>query len=197
MDKLVSELLRFEIDQDKCTFNGYTSSDAYTVYLTDLFRTCSLAGIENDIYRNAIRVKLQDFDMLLNINLPSSDDVESIKRDYQNNSGLKPDVEWYTMLFAIRGIKEYYKDMVWAMLEPAPHSNNIDKTEKTPIEEDAKEWISYEELVANYDFKGVTSVKDVTWRKKHNFFPCKQDGKGYALRINVTLLKKWLNGEKE
>ena len=197
MENIVKELLRIEIDQEKHTFNGFSSSDAYTAYLTDLFRTSTLSGLENDIYRNAIRVKLQDFDMLLNINLPNNDDVKAIKIDYQSNPGLKSDVDWYTMLFEIRGIKEYYKDKVLAMLEPAPYSDNIDKTGQTPIEEDSEEWITYDKLVANYHFSGVTQVKDATWRKKHDFYPCKQDGKGCALRISVTLLKRWLNGEKE
>ena len=196
MEKLVSELLRFEIDESKRNFNGFSSSDEYTAYLNELYRNVTLSGLENEIYRNGIRVKLQDFKMLLNINLPNLIDVEAIKRDYQNNPGLKPDVEWYTMLFAIRGIKEYYKNKVLAMLKPAPHSSNIDETEQTHTE-DAEEWITYDKLVANYHFKGVTSVKDAKWRKKHDFYPCKQDGKGCALRISVSLLKKWLNRGKE
>ena len=53
MEKLVSELLRFEIDESKRNFNGFSSSDEYTAYLNELYRNVTLSGLENEIYRNA------------------------------------------------------------------------------------------------------------------------------------------------
>ena len=197
MEELISELLRMEVDHTNHLFNGCASSEAYTKYLTELFGKSNTSNLDNSVYANSIRIKLQDLDMLLNIHLPSTEDVEGIKRDYLTNPLLKQDVEWYTTLYNIRGIKEYYRDKIIELLQTdIISSNEIKISEQTPIE-DAREWITYKELIRDYHFKGVTRVKDAEWRKKHNFYPCKQDGKRCALRINVTLLKKWLNGEKE
>lgn len=197
MEELVSELLRMDVDHTNHLFNGYASSEAYTKYLTELFGKSNTSNLDNSVYANSIRIKLQDLDMLLNIHLPSTEDVEGIKRDYLTNPLLKQDVEWYTTLYNIRGIKEYYRDKIMELLQPdIISSNEIKISEQTPIE-DADEWISYEKLVAEYHFNGVKSVNDAEWRKKHNFFPCVQESKGYALRISRTRLKRWLNGEKE
>lgn len=135
--------------------------------------------------------------MLLDGYLPSAEDVEGIKRECLTNSLLKKDVEWYTTLYNIRGIKMYYRDKVMDMLKPIIiSSDETERTEQTPIE-DANDWITYEELVQNFHFVGVKNANDAAWRKKHNFFPCKQDGKGCTLRISVSALQRWLNGEKE
>lgn len=133
--------------------------------------------------------------LLLTTHLPHIDDVRSIERDYQTNPLLKSDVEWYRMLFSIRGIKEYYAQKVQAML--SPKKENIETEEHQHIEETDDEWITYNEMLKRFDFNGKTMVKDANWRKKHDFYPCKQDGKVCALRINVPLLKRWLNGEKK
>ena len=196
MEKFVSELLRIEIDDEKRTFNGFSSSDAYTEYLNDLFAKASLNGLDSDIYRNAIRIKLQDLDLLLTIHLPHADDVNSILRDYQTNPLLKHDVEWYKMLFSIRGIKEYYAQKVLEMLNLKVET--AETIEQPRIEETEDEWISYADLIKRYNFPGVTRVKDAKWRKKHNFYPCHQDGAGCALRISVTEIEQWLKErEKE
>lgn len=213
MEKLVSELLRFEIDENKHTFNGFSSSDAYTAYLNELYRNATLSGMDNVIYRNGIRGKLQELELRVNISLPNRGDVDAIERDYQTNPLLKRDVEWYRILFSIRGIKEYYAQKVQEILNPNTESvgievhPSIEKQEQHPhieetvenprIEETPNEWMTYEEMLERYDFKGKTMVKDAKWRANHKFYPCKQDGKGCALRISSTLLDKWLNGEKE
>lgn len=213
MEKLVSELLRFEIDENKHTFNGFSSSDAYTAYLNELYRNTTLSSMDNVIYRNGIRGKLQELELRLNISLPNRGDVDAIERDYQTNPLLKRDVEWYRMLFSIRGIKEYYAQKIQEMLNPniekveveahpcieEQEQNHIieEIAEKPRVEESSKEWMTYEEMLEQYEFTGKTMVKDAKWREKHGFYPCKQDGKGYALRISRTLLNKWLNREKE
>lgn len=198
MEELVSELLRMEVDHTKRLFNGYASSEAYTKYLAELFGKSDTSNLDSPVYANSIRIKLQDLDMFLDAYLPSAEDVEGIKRDYQTNTLLKKDVEWYTTLYNIKGVKEYYRDKVLDMLRPSIISpNEAERTELTPITEDTEEWINYQDLIKRYKFPGVTRVKDPEWRKKHDFFPCKQDGKNCAIRISVTLLEKWMNGEKE
>lgn len=213
MEKLVSELLRFEIDENKHTFNGFSSSDEYTAYLNELYRNTTLSGLENEIYRNGILGKLQELELRLNISLPNRGDVDAIESDYSHNPVLKRDVEWYRMLLYVRGIKEYYAQKILEILNPNTESVGIEvhpcieKQEKHPhieevvenpsIEETPNEWMTYEEMLEEYNFTGKTMVKDAKWRENHKFYPCKQDGKGYALRISRTLLNKWLNGEKE
>ena len=213
MEKLVSELLRFEIDENKHTFNGFSSSDEYTAYLNELYRNATLSGLENEIYRNGTLGKLQELELRLNISLPNRGDVDAIESDCNNNPALRLDVEWYRMLLYIRGIKEYYAQKILEILKPNTESAeievhpSIEKQEQHPhieetvenprIEETPNEWMTYEEMLERYDFNGKTMVKDAKWRAKHKFYPCKQDGKGCALRISSTLLDKWLNGEKE
>ena len=72
-------------------------------------------------------------------------------------------------------------------------------SDKQPQQEmpTVEEWISYPEMLKRYNFRGMKSVKDAQWRKKHNFYPCKQDGKGCAMRISASKLDKWLRGEPE
>ena len=73
------------------------------------------------------------------------------------------------------------------------HSNTLPQQGKPIVDE----WIDYPELIKRYNIRGLKSVKDAQWRKKHNFYPCKQDGKGCAMRISVSKLDKWLRGEPE
>lgn len=197
MEELVNELLRMEVDDLHRLFNGFGSSEAYADYMANLFRMSDSSNLDNLAYANRLLVKLQDLEMLLDIHLPTSEALDSLNRDYQISPHLKRDVEWYTMLFNIRGIKEYYYRKVIEMLNVTPMSDKFEQLEKTPQLNVTDEWITYTELIQKYNFKGVTMVKDRQWRKKHNFFPAKQEGKGCALRISVTELQRWLNGDRK
>lgn len=59
-----------------------------------------------------------------------------------------------------------------------------------------EDWMSYQQLLEEYSFPGVKSVQRADWRAKHNFYPCKIDGKGCKMRISRSLLERWLQGEK-
>lgn len=61
-----------------------------------------------------------------------------------------------------------------------------------------KEWITYDELIVRYDFRGVKSAKDASWRKKNGFDKCvsQTGGKGSAVKYSVTRINEWLiNGK--
>ena len=61
-----------------------------------------------------------------------------------------------------------------------------------------KEWITYDELIEKYDFRGVKSAKDASWRKKNGFDKCvsQTGGKGSAVKYSVTRINEWLiNGK--
>ena len=62
--------------------------------------------------------------------------------------------------------------------------------------EQLDEWLTYQQMLQEYDFPGIKSVQRANWREKHNFYPCKTDGKGCQLRINRRLLENWLMGER-
>ena len=61
-----------------------------------------------------------------------------------------------------------------------------------------KEWITYDELIERYDFRGVKSAKDASWRKKNGFDKCvsQAGGKGSAVKYSVSKINEWLiNGK--
>lgn len=64
--------------------------------------------------------------------------------------------------------------------------------------ESEKEWITYEELIQMFDFRGVKSAKDASWRKKNGFDKCvsQSGGKGSAVKYSVSKIKDWLNNGK-
>lgn len=60
-----------------------------------------------------------------------------------------------------------------------------------------KEWVSYDELIKMFDFRGVKSAKDAMWRKKNGFDKCikQAGGKGCAVIYSVSKVREWLNNE--
>lgn len=66
----------------------------------------------------------------------------------------------------------------------------------SPISE--KEWITYEELIQMFDFRGVKSAKDAAWRKKNGFDRCvsQSGGKGSAVKYSVSKINEWLTNGK-
>lgn len=61
-----------------------------------------------------------------------------------------------------------------------------------------KEWITYDELIVRYDFRGVKSAKDASWRKKNGFDKCvsQAGGKGSAVKYSVSKINEWLTNGK-
>lgn len=61
-----------------------------------------------------------------------------------------------------------------------------------------KEWVTYEELIKLYDFRGVKSAKDASWRKRNGFDKCvsQSGGKGSAVKYSVTKINEWLANGK-
>ena len=70
--------------------------------------------------------------------------------------------------------------------------------EEIVTSESEKEWITYEELIQMFDFRGVKSAKDASWRKKNGFDKCvsQSGGKGSAVKYSVSKIKDWLNNGK-
>ena len=86
----------------------------------------------------------------------------------------------------VEGVKE-------VELEEVCGCDVSEKEEATPD----KEWVSYDELIQMFDFRGVKSAKDAQWRKKMGFDKCVKQagGKGCAVIYNVSKVKDWLNNE--
>lgn len=76
-------------------------------------------------------------------------------------------------------------------------SRQITNQDTCAIENESDDWLTYDEVIKKYSFKGKTCIKDRRWRERHNFYPCKQDAKGSAIRISRILLEKWLRDEPE
>lgn len=73
-----------------------------------------------------------------------------------------------------------------------------DDTEENAIPVSEKEWITYEELIQMYDFRGVKSAKDASWRKKNGFDKCvsQSGGKGSAVKYSASKINEWLTNGK-
>lgn len=73
-----------------------------------------------------------------------------------------------------------------------------EEVEEIVTSESEKEWITYEELIQMFDFRGVKSAKDASWRKKNGFDKCvsQSGGKGSAVKYSVSKIKDWLNNGK-
>lgn len=58
-----------------------------------------------------------------------------------------------------------------------------------------KEWITYDELIQMFNFRGVKSAKDPKWRKRNGFEKCvsQAGGKGCAVKYSVSKIKEWLD----
>lgn len=195
MKAFIRELLRIEVDHTHNTFNGFQSSDEYTNYLSELFAEADFSELTQ-----ATKIQVDDLMPRIDAYLPIDyTDIEMIVHDSETNPNLKKDAEWYNTLHQIKGIKLYYYEKTIKMIEELFPGISVPEVVVTPgtRSNHNEEWITYEELIQQYSFKGVKSVKDAKWRKKHNFYPCKQEGKGCALRINVTELEKWLMGNKK
>lgn len=61
-----------------------------------------------------------------------------------------------------------------------------------------REYITYEELIQTYNFRGVKSAKDPKWRKKNGFDKCvrQSGGEGSAVRYSVSEINEWLQNGK-
>ena len=78
--------------------------------------------------------------------------------------------------------------------------DELSHTEDSNLEADIaeREWITYDELVQMYDFRGVKSAKDASWRKKNGFDKCvsQSGGKGSAVKYSVSKINEWLTNGK-
>lgn len=196
MKAFIKELLRIEVNHINYTFNGFKTADEYTNYLSELFAAADFSKL-NQSTRIQVEDLIPRMDAYLSID---NIDIEMITHDIDTNTDLKKDAAWYYTLYNIKGIKLYYYDKIMKMIEELfpeiPSAPEVIVMSDTQSNHNA-EWITYHELIKQYSFKGVKSVKDAKWRKNHNFYPCKQEGKGCALRINVTELEKWLMGNEK
>ena len=196
MKAFIKELLRIEVNHTNYTFNGFKTSEEYTSHLSELFAAADFSELNQ-----ATKIQVDDLMPRIDAYLPIDyTDIEMIVHDSETNPNLKKDAEWYNTLHQIKGIKLYYYEKTIKMIEELfpeiPSAPEVIVMSDTQSNHNA-EWITYHELIKQYSFKGVKSVKDAKWRKNHNFYPCKQEGKGCALRINVTELEKWLMGNEK
>ncbi len=77
--------------------------------------------------------------------------------------------------------------------------DNVEVEEVLPSRTNEKEWITYDELILMFDFRGVKSAKDATWRKKNGFDKCvtQTGGKGSAVKYSVSKIREWLENGKQ
>ena len=188
MKKIIRELSSIKINDTNKTFNGYYSADQYSKYMFELFTAADVYKLTNAEYVRMVKSQIQDIPIALDAYLPISKEcIESMKKDAYRSPHLKFEADWYQTLYEIRNVKLYYYDKLMDLLALPAYTQEQQETKE-------EEYINYQELIDRYNFKGVKSVKDKSWRKKHNFYPCKQEGKGCAIRISVSLLEEWLRG---
>jgi hypothetical protein len=104
------------------------------------------------------------------------------------------------------GVVLVKEDLLLNPFDVLDSENNLEKVSSEKVDDEPnsaeksgdslwdKEWVTYEELIQMFDFRGVKSAKDAAWRKKNGFDKCvSQTGKGTAVKFVVSKVKEWLD----
>ena len=104
------------------------------------------------------------------------------------------------------GVVLVKEDLLLNPFDVLDSENNLEKVSSEMVDDEPnsaeksgdslwdKEWVTYEELIQMFDFRGVKSAKDAAWRKKNGFDKCvSQTGKGTAVKFVVSKVKEWLD----
>ena len=104
------------------------------------------------------------------------------------------------------GVVLVKEDLLLNPIDVLDSENNLEKVSSEMVDDEPnsaeksgdslwdKEWVTYEELIQMFDFRGVKSAKDAAWRKKNGFDKCvSQTGKGTAVKFVVSKVKEWLD----
>ena len=104
------------------------------------------------------------------------------------------------------GVVLVKEDLLLNPFDVLDSENNLEKVSSEMVDDEPnsaeklgdslwdKEWVTYEELIRMFDFRGVKSAKDAAWRKKNGFDKCvSQTGKGTAVKFVVSKVKEWLD----
>ena len=104
------------------------------------------------------------------------------------------------------GVVLVKEDLLLNPIDVLDSENNLEKVSSEMVDDEPnsaeksgdslwdKEWVTYEELIQMFDFRGVKSAKDASWRKKNGFDKCvSQTGRGTAVKFIVARVKEWLD----
>ena len=104
------------------------------------------------------------------------------------------------------GVVLVKEDLLLNPFDVLDSENNLEKVSSEMVDDEPnsaeksgdslwdKEWVTYEELIQMFDFRGVKSAKDASWRKKNGFDKCvSQTGRGTAVKFIVARVKEWLD----
>lgn len=155
------------------------------------------------LYGRVIEIYEQSYDVI------TTDAVEALKRDVAGNlsPAVKADIELGYYVVQMHGIQRYFQrtllvflgNLLGVSMLPNVVRDNVEVEEVLPSRISEKEWITYDELILMFDFRGVKSAKDATWRKKNGFDKCvtQTGGKGSAVKYSVSKIREWLENGKQ
>ena len=155
------------------------------------------------LYSRVIEIYEQSYDVI------TTDAVEALKRDVAGNlsPAVKADIELGYYVVQMHGIQRYFQrtllvflgNLLGVSMLPNVVRDNVEVEEVLPSRTSEKEWITYDELILMFDFRGVKSAKDATWRKKNGFDKCvtQTGGKGSAVKYSVSKIREWLENGKQ
>lgn len=155
------------------------------------------------LYGRVIEIYEQSYDVI------TTDAVEALKRDVAGNlsPAVKADIELGYYVVQMHGIQRYFQrtllvflgNLLGVSMLPNVVRDNVEVEEVLPSRTSEKEWITYDELILMFDFRGVKSAKDATWRKKNGFDKCvtQTGGKGSAVKYSVSKIREWLENGKQ
>ncbi len=203
MKNLLPELVRWDYDDNSKTINGISWNDnkalqQYERKLEGLYCSADFSLLVNEKYAEVVSKQMLSF--ISSIQQYATDDTDELRQNQElmlsNQKGgrwnLIPTIQKTSRIKEIAQLKISYAQKILSLIS-GETQHEVQSVNVMPEEE----WINYEQLKERYHFKGASSVNDAAWRKKHNFYPAKQDGKGCALRISVSELTRWLQGEKK
>lgn len=193
-------------------YNGITYSEstvAYSqqlekMYIDFLYEWGTLSELERDAVREVMRAIMSKryIDDKFFFDVPTCGDIDAMI----NDSVPAKSIEMARFVFDMAEQQKFYLQKVGEFLnvdelkkvQPIPSVAVDDDAEGNFIPVCEKEWITYEELVRMYDFRGVKSAKDASWRKKNGFDKCvsQSGGKGSAVKYSVSKINEWLTNGK-
>ena len=200
------------------TYNGITyeqSSEAYSrllekLYLDFLYEWGTLSDTERESAKEIMEfiISKRYMDNGFYFDTPSVETINAMSLD----SGVsKRDIQMAYFINEMSKHQKFYLNKVADFLNiRVVNKNNtvietisndvdtkIDITNKSASTCE-KEWITYDELVQTFDFRGVKSAKDAAWRKKNGFDMCvsQSGGKGSAVKYSITKINEWLMNGK-
>ena len=193
-------------------YNGITYSEstvAYSqqlekMYIDFLYEWGTLSEFERDAVREVMRaiVSKRYMDAAFFFDVPTCGDIDAMVNDRVPAMSIEmarfvSDMAEQQKCY-LQKVGEFLNIDELKKVHAVPSEVSGDDTEENAIPVSEKEWITYEELIQMYDFRGVKSAKDASWRKKNGFDKCvsQSGGKGSAVKYSVSKINEWLTNGK-